>query len=73
MKLTEGLCGFNPLWGGAFLAFAFLMTTRITQADDQPQWGERFTRNLYSSETPIPSQFNPESGENIRWSVELGS
>ncbi len=41
-------------------------------AGDQPQWGQLYSRNMISSETGLPSTFNPETGENIKWSVELG-
>lgn len=41
-------------------------------AADQPQWGEKFTRNMISPETGLPLRFNPETGEGIVWSVPLG-
>lgn len=43
------------------------------QAADQPQWGERFTRNMISDETGLPADFDPETGKNIKWSAELGT
>ncbi|NQU51304.1 MAG: PQQ-binding-like beta-propeller repeat protein [Bacteroidetes bacterium] len=43
------------------------------QGKDCPQWGERHTRNMVSDETNLPSTFNPETGENIKWSVSIGS
>ncbi|NUN96327.1 MAG: PQQ-binding-like beta-propeller repeat protein [Candidatus Omnitrophica bacterium] len=42
-------------------------------AADQPQWGELHSRNQVSKETGLTTTFNPETGENIRWSVELGT
>jgi len=42
-------------------------------AGDRPQWGERHTRNMVSDETGLPDQFDPESGENIKWKVKLGT
>ena len=42
-------------------------------AADRPQWGEPYSRNMVSSETGLAATFNPETGENIRWSVPLGS
>ena len=42
-------------------------------ADDQPQWGQRFTRNMVSSETGLAESFDPATGENIKWVATLGS
>lgn len=42
-------------------------------AADQPQWGERFSRNMVSGETGLPDRFDPQTGENVKWSVALGS
>ncbi|MCK4919653.1 MAG: hypothetical protein KAS71_01325 [Bacteroidales bacterium] len=37
------------------------------QNQDSPQWGEKYSRNMVSKETGLPSNFNPETGENIKW------
>ncbi len=42
-------------------------------AADQPQWGQRFTRNMVSEETGLPDSFDPKTGANIKWSVPLGT
>lgn len=42
-------------------------------AADQPQWGERFTRNMVSAEKDLPARFDPASGENVLWSADLGT
>ena len=42
------------------------------QAGDQPQWGERYSRNMVSPEKGLPESFDPETGENVKWSVSLG-
>lgn len=42
-------------------------------AGDQPQWGQRFTRNMVSTETGLPDTFDPDTGKNLKWSAELGS
>ena len=41
-------------------------------ASDQPQWGQRFTRNMVSDETGLPDTFDPATGANVKWSVPLG-
>ncbi|MGC8830313.1 MAG: PQQ-binding-like beta-propeller repeat protein [Verrucomicrobiia bacterium] len=42
-------------------------------AKDSPQWGERYTRNMVSTETNLPAVFDPASRKNIKWIAELGS
>lgn len=42
-------------------------------AADQPQWGERFSRNMVSPEKNLPASFDPKTGQNIKWSMELGT
>ncbi len=42
-------------------------------AEDRPQWGEGHTRNMVSNETGLPTEFDPETGTNIKWSASLGS
>ncbi len=42
-------------------------------AADQPQWGQAWSRNLVSDERGLPDSFDPQTGRNIRWSVELGT
>ena len=41
-------------------------------AEDRPQWGEHHVRNMVSPETGLPSEFNPDTGQNIKWSADLG-
>ena len=42
-------------------------------AADQPQWGERQSRNMVSAETGLPDTFDPATGRNVKWSVRLGT
>jgi outer membrane protein assembly factor BamB len=50
-----------------------LLSTAIAFAAGQPQWGQRYTRNMVSDEKGLPERFDPKTGLNIRWSVELGT
>jgi outer membrane protein assembly factor BamB len=50
---------------GGFAAAAY--------AADQPQWGQRHTRNMVSEEKGLPESFDPETGMNVRWAAKLGS
>ena len=43
------------------------------QGQDCPQWGEKYTRNMVSFETGLPTTFNVETGKNVKWSVSIGS
>lgn len=45
----------------------------VVNADDQPQWGRRYSRNMVSDETGLPEIFDPATGENIKWVVPLGT
>lgn len=40
---------------------------------DQPQLGERHTRNMVSTALGLPARFDLESGLNVRWAVDLGT
>jgi outer membrane protein assembly factor BamB len=53
------------------IAWIFLFPM-LSPAADQPQWGQLHSRNMVSEETGLPATFNVETGENIKWSVELG-
>jgi outer membrane protein assembly factor BamB len=43
------------------------------RADDQPQWGHRWTRSLVSLERGLPDSFDPATGKNILWTAKLGT
>ena len=61
---------------GSLLILALLYTPgwiSIVSADDQPQWGRRYSRNMVSSETNLPDRFDPATGENIKWVAPLGT
>lgn len=42
-------------------------------AADQPQWGQRWSRNMVSDETGLPHTFDPKSGRNLKWTARLGT
>ena len=44
-----------------------------TDAADQPQWGQAWTRNMVSRERHLPESFDVQSGRNVRWSARLGT
>jgi outer membrane protein assembly factor BamB len=64
----------KPLRTTLLCGLSLLFTQPIALlAADQPQWGQRYSRNQVSDETGLPARFDPETGENIRWSVPLGT
>jgi outer membrane protein assembly factor BamB len=44
-----------------------------TRAADQPQWGERYTRNMVSTETGLPDSFDLATGQGVKQVITLGS
>ncbi|NUQ61836.1 MAG: PQQ-binding-like beta-propeller repeat protein [Pirellulales bacterium] len=53
-------------------AAVLLVATASAPAADQPQWGERYSRNMVSAETGLPESFDPAAGRNVKWSIPLG-
>ncbi len=51
----------------------FLTQPSRAWSGDQPQWGERGSRNMVSRERRLPDAFDPKTGENIRWVIPLGT
>lgn len=45
----------------------------ISRAADQPQFGQRHSRNMVSGERGLPDRFDPVAGTNVRWVAELGT
>jgi len=50
-----------------------LVIISAVNADDQQQWGQRYSRNMVSDETGLPETFDPATGKNIKWVAELGT
>ncbi len=68
----------------ATLALLTLFLTAVACAEDRPQWGERFSRNMVSPETDLAVEFDagtrnratggidPKPGGGVRWIARLG-
>ncbi|MEX2187387.1 MAG: PQQ-binding-like beta-propeller repeat protein [Pirellulales bacterium] len=54
-------------------AFAWGLGRTPAFAEDQPQWGQRHSRNMVSAETGLPATFDPKTGQNVKWSIPLGT
>ena len=55
------------------LAFCFLALAASVRAADQPQWGERFSRNMVSVEKGLPDSLDLATGRNVKWVADLGT
>jgi outer membrane protein assembly factor BamB len=55
-----------------YLGFSLVCFAAL-RAEDQPQWGTAWNRNMLSAETGLPAHFDPDTGTNIRWKVPLGT
>jgi len=60
---------------GWFLAglLSLLLESAAAFAGDQPQWGQRWSRNMVSGEKGLPDRFDPKTGTNVKWSAPLGT
>jgi outer membrane protein assembly factor BamB len=68
--MTAGSCVWRllvPAW------FCCLGIASVVLAADQPQWGQRYSRNMVSAETGLPDSFDPAAGKNIKWVAPLGT
>ena len=50
-----------------------LAGTADVRAADQPQWGQRDSRNLVSSETNLPDTFDPGQPDPNTGNIDLGT
>jgi len=58
---------------GRIAVLALFLAATPAVADDQPQFGQRFTRNMVSTETGLPESFDPATGANVKWVAPLGT
>lgn len=58
---------------GPLIPALVAIVASVILAGDQPQWGERFSRNMVSPERGLPESFDPKTGQNVKWSVPLGT
>src|ERR1035438_9885527 len=66
--MNTNLLGSLLMGGLAFWALRF-----PAHADDEPQWGRAWSRNMVSDERGLPDSFDPATGRNIKWFAELGT
>lgn len=56
--------------GSAVVALAATMTVG---AEDHPQFGQAWSRNMVSTERGLPSAFDPATGAQVKWAAPLGT
>lgn len=54
-------------------AAALILAAGAALASDQPQWGQKHSRNLASDETGLADTFDPATKKNVKWVAKLGS
>jgi outer membrane protein assembly factor BamB len=62
----------SPHWLGAVWVATGLFLLPA-QAEDRPQWGQAWSRNMASPEKGLPDSFDPRTGKNIKWTARLGT
>ena len=78
-KQNKGVVQLKPLWKSRFiyiikLALLFTFAVSITSAAEEiALWGGTLSRNMVSDEKNIPASWDLGTGENIKWTAELGS
>ena len=50
-----------------------LMAGFVASAADRPQWGHRHCRNMVSDEVGLPAVIDPDTGQDTKWTVPLGT
>lgn len=72
MKLSDSIF-FHKFMLLLLIGALLISHIHIVQGQYSAQWGERYTRNMVSNEKNLPSTFNPQTGENVKWTASLGS
>jgi outer membrane protein assembly factor BamB len=55
------------------LAFVLAASTSVALSADWPMWGGTPARNMVSSMTGAPTEWDVKTGKNVKWAAELGS
>lgn len=66
-------CRFATVYFVSAVLLVFASHAPVAGAADQPQWGERHSRNMVSAETGLPADFDPGTGARIAWTAPLGN
>ncbi len=66
-------CGWFGIVGFDSGAQTVAVDALHANAGDQPQWGQRLTRNMISAGKGLADRFDPATGKNIKWVAELGT
>jgi outer membrane protein assembly factor BamB len=54
-------------------AAILLAAAAVGWSEDRAQWGERFSRNMVSTETGLPAKVDPADALGVKWVAKLGN
>lgn len=69
--MQMGKTGSTSVLSAVMVCFCF--PASIALGADQPQWGQRHSRNMVSDETGLVNDFDLETGRNVKWVAPLGT
>ena len=72
MRISGRRCIWLRLHGVCGVCGALALAA-VAAAADQPQWGQRYSRNMVSAEKGLPESFDLETGRGVKWSAALGN
>ena len=64
---------FNFAGSLAILTSFLVSHSSVSRADDQPQWGQAWSRNMVSNERNLPESFDIKAGQNVKWWAQIGT
>ncbi len=53
--------------------FVLILTTSVALSADWPMWGGTPSRNMVSTLTGMPTEWDVKTGKNVKWVADLGS
>ncbi len=69
IPFSSGRCSMRS----AILSFFLILVATAAFSEEAAMWGFTTERNMVSTEKNVPGKWDPETGENIKWKVALGS
>src|SRR4051812_28679131 len=68
MKKTTGFA-----LAACVLLGGYVSSVSVSRAEDWPMWGRTPNRNMVTPEPGVPTDWDIDTGKNIKWVVDLGS
>jgi outer membrane protein assembly factor BamB len=67
---TRTRCGSGR---SSYALLSVCLAASVVLAEDRPQWGVAWSRNMVSGEKGLPASFDPKTGAHIKWTARLGT